>query len=134
MFLLIPRLLNLLTLIFGSFSMCYATCQMSIIPSIEPRKIVSFYGSVCIFSIVYVLGTQMALFNILSDFGVPFYRITVRLGLGFMYDVVADSIMLAVYIGMKNQYFFAIPQRKVTVSYSVPGVSDSGPNPPNRIL
>ena len=134
MFLLIPRLLNLLTLIFGSFSMCYATCQMSIIPAIEPRKIVSFYGSVCIFSIVYVLGTQMALFNILSDFGVPFYRITVRLGLGFMYDVVADSIMLAVYIGMKNQYFFAIPQRKVTVSYSVPGVSDSGPNPPNRIL
>ena len=30
---------------------------------------------VCVFSVVYVLGTQMALFNILSDIGVPFYRI-----------------------------------------------------------
>ena len=59
---------------------------------------------------------------------------SVRLGLGFMYDLAADSVMVAVYIGMKNQYFFAIPQRKVTVSYSVPGVSDSGPNEPNRIL
>ena len=114
--------------------MSIATCQMTIIPAIEPRKIVKFYGSVCIFSVIYVLGTQMALFNILSDIGVPFYRITVRLGLGFMYDIAADAIMCSVYIGMKNEYFFAIPRRKVTVSYSVPGVSDSGPNPPNRIL
>jgi len=134
MILLIPRLLNLVTLIFGSLCMCYATHTMTIIPSVEPRKIISFFGSVCMFSVVYVLGTQMALFNILSDIGVPFYRITVRLGLGFMYDVVADFIMISVYIGMKNQFFFAIPQRKVTVSYSVPGVSDSGPNPPNKIL
>ena len=132
--LLIPRALNLLVLVFGSLSMCYATCQMSIIPAIEPRKIVNFFGSVCVFSLVYVLGTQMAVFNILSDFGVPFYRISVRLGLGFMYDVAAEAIMVSIWIGMRNQYFFAIPQRKVTVSYSVPGVSDGGPNPPNRIL
>ena len=32
--LLIPRVLNLLVLVFGSLSMCYATCQMSIIPAI----------------------------------------------------------------------------------------------------
>ena len=134
MILLIPRLLNLLTLIFGALTMSVATCQMEIIPAIEPRKIVNFYGSVCIFSIIYVLGTQMALFNILSDIGVPFYKITVRLGLGFMYDIAADAIMLSVYIGMKNEFFFTIPRRKVTVSYSVPGVSDSGPNPQNRIL
>ena len=132
--LLIPRLLNLLTLIFGALTMSVATCQMTIIPAIEPRKIVKFYGTVCIFSVIYVLGTQMALFNILSDIGVPFYRITVRLGLGFMYDIAADAIMCSVYIGMQNEYFFAIPRRKVTVSYSVPGVSDSGPNPQNRIL
>ena len=134
MILLIPRLLNLVTLIFGALTMSVATCQMEIIPAIEPRKIVNFYGSVCIFSIIYVLGTQMALFNILSDIGVPFYKITVRLGLGFMYDIAADAIMLSVYIGMKNEFFFTIPRRKVTVSYSVPGVSDSGPNPQNRIL
>ena len=132
--LIIPRVLNLLVLVFGSLSMCYATCQMSIIPAIEPRKIVNFFGSVCVFSLVYVLGTQMAVFNILSDIGVPFYRISVRLGLGFLYDVAAEAIMVSVWIGMRNQYFFAIPQRKVTVSYSVPGVSDVGPNPPNRIL
>lgn len=132
MFLLIPRALALLTLIFGSLVMARATCQMQI--GLDPRKIVEFYGSVCIFSVVFVLGTELALYNILSDVGVPFYRITVRLGLGFMYDVAADAIMMSVYIGMKNEYFFAIPRRKVTVSYSVPGVSDYGPNPQNRIL
>merc|ERR1719411_335614 len=132
--LLIPRLLNLLTLIFGALTMSVATCQMQIIPAIEPRKIVKFYGSVCIFSVIYVLGTPMALFNILSDIGVPFYRITVRPGLGFMYDIAADAIMCSVYIGMKNEYFFAIPKRQVTVSYSIPGVSDSGPREDNRIL
>ena len=134
MILLIPRALNLFTLIFRSLSMCYATCQMQIIPSIEPRKIVNFFGSVCFFSLFYVLGTQMALYNILSDVGVPFFRVEVRLGLGFIYDMVAEAIMVSIWIGMKNQYFFAIPQRKVTVSYSVPGVSDSGPNPPNKIM
>merc|ERR550525_679480 len=122
--LLIPRLLNLLTLIFGALTMSVATCQMTIIPAIEPRKIVKFYGTVCIFSVIYIL----------SDIGVPFYRITVRLGLGFMYDIAADAIMCSIYFGMQNEYFFAIPRRKVTVSYSVPGVSDSGPNPQNPIF
>ena len=43
--LLVPRVLALLTLVFGSLSMCLATCQMKIIPAIEPRKIVNFFGS-----------------------------------------------------------------------------------------
>ena len=51
-----------------------------------------------------------------------------------MYDVAAAAVMLLVSVGMKNEYFFAIPRRKVTVSYFVPGVSDYGLNPHNRIL
>ena len=43
--LLVPRALALLTLVFGALSMCLATCQMKIIPAIEPRKIVNFFGS-----------------------------------------------------------------------------------------
>ena len=74
-----------------------------------------------------------------------------RLGLGFTYDLVCDAVLTSIWLGMKNEFFFTIPRRKVlhccctghystlavfqvTVSYSVPGVSDSGPNPPNRIL
>ena len=132
MILLAPRVLALFTLIFGSLVMARASCKMKIRQ--DPRKIVDFYGSLCIFSVIFVLGTQMALYNILSDIGVPFYKISVRLGLGFMYDIAADAIMCSVYIGMKNEYFFAIPRRKVTVTYSVPGVSDYGPNIRNRIL
>jgi hypothetical protein len=70
----------------------------------------------------------------LSSFGVPFYHIYVRFGHGFVYDVVADSILLATYIGMNNEFFFAIPKRKTTVTYSVPGVSDDGPNVPGQII
>eukprot|EP00092_Neocalanus_flemingeri_P001559 GFUD01001661.1.p1 GENE.GFUD01001661.1~~GFUD01001661.1.p1 ORF type:complete len:1153 (-),score=202.90 GFUD01001661.1:50-3508(-) len=134
MLLLIPRAINLFILIFGMITMCCAVKDMSIVPSREPRKIVDAFGTVCIFSVIFVLGAQLSVFNILSDFGVPFYRITTRLGLGFMYDMVCDSIMVSVWIGMKNEFFFTIPRRKVTVSYSVPGVSDQGPNPQNRIL
>ena len=101
----------------------------------EPQKIVDFYGYICSFSVIYVLGTQLAIFNILSDIGVPIYKITIRPGLGFMYDIAADAIMCSVYIGMKNEYFFAIPRRKVTVSYDVPGVSDGiDQNPQNQIV
>jgi hypothetical protein len=134
MLLLIPRAISLCILIFGMITMSIATCQMTIIPAIEPKKIVDAFGALCIFSVIFVLGAQLSIFNILSDIGVPFYRITTRLGLGFMYDLVCDSIMISIWIGMKNEFFFAIPRRKVTVSYSVPGVSDSGPNPQNRIL
>lgn len=133
MILLIPRVLALLTLVFGCLIMTCATCQMSVI--IEPQKIVDFYGAICTFSVIYVLGTQLAIFNILSDLGVPIYKITIRPGLGFIYDIAADALMCSVWIGMKNEYFFAIPRRKVTVSYDVPGVSDGiDQNPQNQIL
>ena len=36
--------------------------------------------------------------------------------------------------GMKNEFFFAIPKKKVTVTYSVPGVSDDGPNIRGQII
>ena len=128
MLLMIPRCICLLILLFGMLTMSIAVCRMKIIPAIEPKKVVDAFGVMCIFSVIFVLGAQLSIFNILSDIGVPFYRITTRLGLGFIYDLVCDSIMLSVWIGMKNEYFFAIPRRKVTISYSVPGVSDSGPN------
>ena len=96
--------------------------------------IVDAYGKIAIFSLVYVVGAQLALFNILSTFGVPFYHIYVEFGPGFVYDVVADSILIATYIGMNNEFFFAIPKKKVTVSYTLPGLSPSGPNIPGQIL
>jgi hypothetical protein len=42
--------------------------------------------------------------------------------------------MLSTYIGMNNEFFFAIPKRKTIVIYSVPGVSDEGPNIPGQII
>ena len=47
---------------------------------------------------------------------------------------VADCIMLSVYVGMNNEFFVAIPKRKTIVTYSVPGVSDDGPNVPGQII
>ena len=76
----------------------------------------------------------MAIYNLLSSFGVPFYHITIRFGLGFIYDLVADFILMSIYIGMKNEFFFAIPRRKTMVTYSVPGVSDYGPNIAGQII
>jgi hypothetical protein len=35
---------------------------------------------------------------------------------------------------MKNEFFFAIPKRKVTVTYEVPGVSEGGPNIRGQII
>jgi hypothetical protein len=35
---------------------------------------------------------------------------------------------------MQNEFFFAIPKKKTTVTYSVPGVSAEGPNVPGTIL
>ena len=65
--LLVPRALALLTLVFGALSMCLATCQMKIIPAIEPRKIVNFFGSgeVCNMFSVYDLKSALSQ-NILS--------------------------------------------------------------------
>ena len=134
MLLLIPKAIQLLILIFGMLTMSIATCQMEINPTFEPRKIVNAFGKMCMFSFVYCILTQVAIFNILTDFGIPFYRIYIDWGLGFMYDVASEAIMWSIWIGMQNEFFFAIPRRKVTVTYSVPGVSDNGPNIRNRIM
>ena len=50
-------------------------------------RIVEAFGKVAIFSLIYVCGAQLSLFNVMSTFGVPFYHIYIRFGLGFVYDV-----------------------------------------------
>lgn len=131
---LVPRLICLLILIFGLLTSSLYVCQMRIIQSLEPRKIVKAYGHVATFSLIYVLGTEFAIYNLISTFGIPFYHITLRFGLGFIYDLVADFILISVYFGMSNELFFAIPKRKVMVTYSVPGASDLGPNRAGQII
>ena len=58
----------------------------------------------------------------------------VKFGHGFVYDVVADCILLATRTGMRNEFFFAIPKKKTTVTYEIPGVTNPGPNKPNQII
>jgi hypothetical protein len=48
--------------------------RMIICEAVEPKKIVDAFGTVTVFSVVFVLGAQLALFNILEDVGIPFYR------------------------------------------------------------
>ena len=55
-------------------------------------------------------------------------------GLGFMYDIASEAVMWSIWIGMQNEFFFAIPRRKKTVTYSVPGVSDPGRYQQNAIM
>ncbi len=129
-----PRIICLLILLFGMFMASIHVCCMRIFQAVEPARLISAYGKVCIFSVVYVIGTQMAIYILLSDIGVPFYRISIRFGLGFVYDVVADFILLSVYIGMNNQFFFAVPKRRTIVAYEIPGASTMGPNIPGQIV
>ena len=56
MLLLIPRLLCLLVLMFGCLASSLFVCQMRIFQCIEPKNIVSAYGKIGLFSVVYVLG------------------------------------------------------------------------------
>ena len=79
----LPRFICLFLLFIGCFMAGIFKCNMQIIyQSLEPRKIVDAYGKIAIFSLVYVIGGQLSLFNILSSFGVPFYHIYVRFGAG----------------------------------------------------
>ena len=131
----VPRGICLFVLLFGCFMASIFKCQMNITcQALEPRKIVDAYGKVALFSLIYVVGSQLTLFNFISSLGVPFYHINIRFGAGFVYDVVADSILLATYIGMNNEFFFAIPKRVTTVTYTIPGVSNPGPNTPGQII
>ena len=135
--LVIPKALQLFTLVFGMLTMsCVASdwlCNMTIY--IEPEKIVDFFGTMCKFSFFYCIISQIALFNTLSSFSIPFYKIYIEYGLGFSYDIASEVVMWSIWIGMKNEFFFAIPKRRTTVSYSVPGVSDTGTGgPQNQII
>ena len=107
---------------------CCLMCTNTIFESFEPKTLVDAFGQMSIFSLVYVIGTQLSVFNILSSFGLPFFHINVQFGAGFVYDLVADAIILATYIGMKNELFFAIPKKQTIVTYSIPRVSDEGEN------
>ena len=67
----LPRFICLLTLLFGCFMASIFQCSMQIIcQSLQPRKIVDIYGKIALFSLVYVVGAQLSLFNILQSFGV----------------------------------------------------------------
>ena len=128
----IPRFVCLLIVLFGCFiSFCH-TCQMTII--VEPRKIVDIYEKLAFFSIFYVIGSCMTIYSLLTSFGIPFCHMYVKFGHGFVYDVVADCILLATRTGMRNEFFFAIPKKKTTVTYEIPGVTNPGPNKPNQII
>ena len=101
----LPRVICLLVLFFGACMAMIFKCQMQIsCDSFAPQKIVDAYGKIALFSLIYVVGAQLALFNILSTFGIPFYHIYVEFGQGFVYDVVADSILIATYIGKKHAF------------------------------
>ena len=130
--LLAPKAIQLLILIFGMLVMSCASCCMTIY--VEPQKIVDAFGNICKFSFFYCILSQVALFDMLTSFGIPFYRVYIEYGLGFMYDVASEAIMWSIWIGMNNEFFFAIPRKRTTVTYSVPGVSDEAPNQQNQIV
>ena len=128
----IPRFVCLLIVLFGCFMSFLHTCQMKII--VEPGKIVDIYEKLAFFSIFYVVGTCMTIYSLLTSFGIPFCHMYVKFGHGFVYDVVADCILLATRTGMRNEFFFAIPKKKTTVTYDIPNVTNPGPNLPNQII
>ena len=124
----IPRFVCLLIVLFGCFMSFLHTCQMKII--VEPGKIVDIYEKLAFFSIFYVVGTCMTIYSLLTSFGIPFCHMYVKFGHGFVYDVVADCILLATRTGMRNEFFFAIPKKKTTVTYDIPNVIKPGPKIP----
>ena len=76
----------------------------------------------------------MTIYSLLTSFAIPFCHLYVKFGHGFVYDVVADCILLATRTGMRNEFFFAIPKKKTTVTYEIPGVTDPGTNPTKSSL
>ena len=84
LFVLITRGIQLLILILGIF--------------FEPTNIVAAFGSLCKFSFFFCILSQMALFDVLTSFGIPFYRVYIKYGLGFMYDVASEAIMWSIWI------------------------------------
>ena len=117
----IPRFVCLLVVLFGCFMSFLHTCQMKII--VEPGKIVDIYEKLAFFSIFYVVGTCMTIYSLLTSFGIPFCHMYVKFGHGFVYDVVADCILLATRTGMRNEFFFAIPKKNPIMIYDIPNVT-----------
>ena len=70
--------MNIKKQFYFSLDPCFANIwflyRMVICEAVEPKKIVEAFGTVTVFSVVFVLGSQLALFNILEDVGIPFYR------------------------------------------------------------
>merc|ERR1712000_431735 len=66
--LMVPRVICLLILIFGMMASSIFVCQMQIIDCIEPRKLVDAFRNVTIFSVIYVVGSQLSLYNMISAF------------------------------------------------------------------
>ena len=135
MVLLVPRVLCLFILLFGCLMSSIFVCQMKIIEAVEPKKIVDAFGKIALSSLS---STSWDLswpcstyFPLLVS---HFTTLTSGLGSGFVYDLVADCFLLSTYIGMSNQYFFAIPKKRTTVTYEIPGTSTLGPNIRNQII
>ena len=95
---------------------------------------VDAFGNLYKFSFFYCILSQRAFFDMLTSFGIQFYLVHFEYGLGFIYDVASEAIMWGLWIGMNNEFFFAIPRKRTTVTYSVPGVSDEAPNQQNQIV
>ena len=106
MFFLIPRILQLLLLIYGLLTVIGSPFILNVLPQIERRSIVKAFEALCIFSGTFILGTQLAIYNFPSAFAFPFFIIEVKLGLGFIYDLICESIMLSIWIGIQNKLFF----------------------------
>ena len=104
----LPRLIQLFILIFGMLTKSCPVWQ---------GNIVNVFGKMCMFSFVYCILTQVSIYNIVTDLGIPFYRISVSWGLGFMYDLASQAIMWSIWLGMNNPFFFAIAKHKKTVTY-----------------
>ena len=98
--LLVPRVLQCIVLLAGLFSSCFSVFTF------DRHMIASAFGRLCIFSMYVVLGTQWTVGKMLSNIGMPFIRITVGYGLGFVFDILCDALMISIWIGMNCGCFF----------------------------
>ena len=59
---------------FKIFQNIFYYFRMIICECVEPQLIVNAFGSVTTYSVIFNIGVQIALYNFLSDIGIPFYR------------------------------------------------------------
>ena len=135
----LPMILCLISCGFGVFANLHPKLEFSLEPKGKFGQIIDKVTNRC-----GRMGWCQAASNYFFDiyFNFFFCRLSfydadmgnVKEDTGFIYDLVADFILMSIYIGMKNEFFFAIPRRKTMVTYSVPGVSDYGPNIAGQII